>query len=69
MVFNMTQCGNNAFKCVSSICKHYDRTELTYRFLPFRYLEPLQLQKDGMPITLEEYEENVDDWLEEMYND
>lgn len=68
-VFNMTQCGNNAFKCVSDICKYYDRTELTYRFLPFRYLESLQLQKDGIPITLDEYEECVDDWIEEMYND
>lgn len=68
-VFNMTQCGNNAFKCVSDICVKYDRTELTYRFLPLRFLKNLKLQKDGVDITLDEYDELVDDWLEEIMND
>lgn len=68
-VFNLTQCGNNAFKFVVDLCRKYDRTELTYRYLPTHLMEGLPLQKDGVDITLEEYDDLVDEWLEEIMND
>ena len=69
IVFNVTQCGDNAFKCVADFCQHCDRTVLTYRYLPERYLSRLDLQKDGTSFELDDYDDLVDGWLEEKYND
>ncbi|MCI8562026.1 MAG: DUF4869 domain-containing protein [Lachnospiraceae bacterium] len=69
IIFNMTQCGDNAFQCVAEICRHSDRTELTYRYLPLWAMEGVEIQKDGIAITKELYNEKIDDWLEEIYND
>lgn len=69
LVFNVTYCGNNAFACVADICKHYDRTILTYRYLPVELLKDVILQKDYCSISLEEYDDKVEEWLEEIYND
>ncbi len=46
-----------------------DRAELTYRYLPLWAMEGVEIQKDGIAITKELYNEKIDDWLEEIYND
>jgi len=69
LVFNVTQCGDNAFKCVADLCEYNDRTVLTYRYLPERYLKRLELQKDGISFSITDYDGLVDGWLEEKYND
>lgn len=41
---------------------------LTYRYLPEFLLEGLELQKDGKPFKLEDYDDIVNDWLDEGCN-
>ena len=69
LIFNATQIGDNAFLFVSALCKKQDRTLLTYRYLPEFLLEGLELQKDGKPFKLEDYDNIVNDWLDEGYDD
>lgn len=68
-VFNVTQCGNNAFGFIHAICAVQDRTVLTYRYLPEKLLEGLELQKDYEPFNLEDYEELSDEWEKEGLED
>lgn len=69
IIFNLTQCGNNALACVASICKVYERTELTYRYLPWVLLEDIEVRKDNILVDHDKYYENIDSWLEECLND
>lgn len=71
-VFNATQMGDNAFQFVIELCRKHDRTVLTYRYLPYKYMIMLDLQKDYKPVTFEDDEDfwdHFDEWMEEMYND
>lgn len=64
--------GDNAFQFIILLCRDYDRTVLTYRYLPYKYMITLNLQKDYEPITFEDdvdFWEHFDEWMEEMYND
>lgn len=69
MIFNATQMRDNAFLFVSALCKKQDRAVLTYRYLPEFLLEGLELHKDGKPFRLEDYDDIVDSWLAEGYDD
>lgn len=69
MIFNGTQMGYNAFCFVRDLCKVQDRTLLTYRYIPTYLLEGLELRKDNVPFELKDYDNLVDDWLNEGYND
>lgn len=69
LVFNATQIGENAFLAVAALCVLQDRTVVTYRLIRPTVLDGTELQKDYQPITLEEYEDNVFDWLDECLND
>lgn len=68
-VFNLTQCGNNALKCVAEICKRYDRTCLTYRDFAIGLFDGVDLAKDGQPFSANDYDDLAEEWLEEIYND
>lgn len=69
LVFNATQIGEGAFLAVAALCELQDRTVVTYRLIRPTVLDGTELQKDYQPITLEEYEDNVFDWLDECLND
>lgn len=45
------------------------RTVLVYRYIPEKYLEGLELQKDYEPFKLEDYDDKFDDWIEEILQD
>lgn len=68
LVFNATKIGEGAFLAVVALCELQDRTVVTYRHIRPIVLDGTELQKDYQPITLEEYEDNVFDWLDECLN-
>lgn len=59
----------NAFKFIQELCKKQDRTVLMYKYMPEQLLEGLVLQKDYKPFNLADYDDLVDDWLEESRQD
>ena len=61
--------GNNAFGFIHAICAVQDRTVLTYRYLPEKLLEGLELKKDYEPFNIEDYEELSDEWEKEGLED
>ena len=70
VIFNMSQCGDNAFKCVMDICSDGDdRTEMTYRYLPEKQLRRTKVLKDGKDFDMDDYDDLVDEWLLESLND
>lgn len=69
LIFNGTQMGYNAFKFIQELCKKQDRTVLMYKYMPEQLLEGLVLQKDYKPFNLADYDDLVDDWLEESRQD
>jgi hypothetical protein len=69
-IFNVTQCGDDAFSCVTRMCRRFDRTVLTYRYLPkYALSDAGDARKDGQPIDLDTYDDDIDVWLEEIYAD
>ena len=69
LIFNATQMGYNVLWFLQELCKEHDRTVVTYKYLPEIFLEGLDLQKDYKSFKLEDYDDLVDDWLEESKSD
>lgn len=72
-IFNLTQMGNNVIPFIVDLADSRDITALTYREIPYDYLEG-GFTKDYKPVELGEepdvsYYDLVEKWLEEIYND
>ena len=72
LIFNVTQTGDNAFEFVIALSLCRNVTVLVYRQLPYNMLKLTKVYKDYSEISLEnedDFEDEYEDWLEEIYND
>ena len=69
-IFNITQMENNVLPFLMRLCEKEDRTVICYRDIPIYQLSRIRLQKDYVDYVVhEDSYDDIDEWLEEIYND